>query len=646
MLDFMRRNARSTGIKIALGAIVVVFIFFMGGGGQIGVGPTALATVGDIEITGQEYMLAQNRNESYFRQQFGGQLNPQMLKALDIPSMTLRQLIDGAVLRAEAERLGLSVPDEAVRDSLRRVSAFQSNGTFSPGLYRETLRSQGLSPGSFEESVRQDLLEAQLADIIRRGSHVSEDEAWASFQRENRKMTLSYIAVDSTPFESAVTVSEEELTKFFEGKQENYRRPASVKVRYIAYKVADAADKITVSDVDLNEYYELNKNVEFQNEEQVGARHILKKVAKDADEETKKAARTAIEAVAARLAAGEDFATVATAESEDPGSAVKGGDLGLFGRGRMVPPFDAAAFSLEQGKVSDIVETDFGFHIILVYEKRPAGTSPFEEVKDKIKQTLAKQKAVDQVFDDAAADAATIGEGASFDSVATTRGAKIEETPLFSQGDVVPGIGAAPAFVAAALALANPGDASQPVKVGEDYYLLTLAEKKDSFIPPMAEVREKVEADFRKQAAIELARKRADELLASAKTGMKLADLAAQDSLTVAKAEDVTADSKFVVGVGAVPGLADVAFQTTADGEVLSRTFVSGTKAFVFVRDAVVDAERAAFDEAKEETMKKLEGEREQAALADFIATLKTKSEITYNAAQLKPLLGDSAPEM
>lgn len=646
MLDFMRRNARSTGIKIALGAIVVVFIFFMGGGGQIGVGPTALATVGDIEITGQEYMLAQNRNESYFRQQFGGQLNPQMLKALDIPSMTLRQLVDGAVLRAEAERLGLSVPDEAVRDSLRRVSAFQSNGTFSPGLYRETLRSQGLSPGSFEESVRQDLLEAQLADIIRRGSHVSEDEAWASFQRENRKMTLSYIAVDSTPFESAVTVSEEELTKFFEGKQENYRRPASVKVRYIAYKVADAADKITVSDVDLNEYYELNKNVEFQNEEQVGARHILKKVAKDAGEETKKAARTAIEAVAARLAAGEDFATVATAESEDPGSAVKGGDLGLFGRGRMVPPFDAAAFSLEQGKVSDIVETDFGFHIILVYEKRPAGTSSFEEVKDKIKQTLAKQKAVDQVFDDAAADAAMIGEGTSFDSVATTRGAKIEETPLFSQGDVVPGIGAAPAFVEAALALANPGDASQPVKVGEDYYLLTLAEKKDSFIPPMAEIREKVEADFRKQAAIELARKRADELLASAKTGMKLADLAAQDGLTVAKAEDVTADSKFVVGVGAVPGLADVAFQTTADGEVLSRTFVSGTKAFVFVRDAVVDAERAAFDEAKEETMKKLEGEREQAALADFIAALKTKSEITYNAAQLKPLLGDSAPEM
>ena len=646
MLDFMRRNARSTGIKIALGAIVVVFIFFMGGGGQIGVGPTALATVGDIEITGQEYMLAQNRNESYFRQQFGGQLNPQMLKALDIPSMTLRQLIDGAVLRAEAERLGLSVPDEAVRDSLRRVSAFQSNGTFSPGLYRETLRSQGLSPGSFEESVRQDLLEAQLADIIRRGSHVSEDEAWASFQRENRKMTLSYIAVDSTPFESAVTVNEEELTKFFEGKQESYRNPASVKVRYIAYKVADAAAKVTVSDVDLNEYYDLNKNVEFQNEEQVGARHILKKVAKDADEETKKAARTAIEAVAARLAAGEDFATVATAESEDPGSAVKGGDLGLFGRGRMVPPFDAAAFALEKGKVSDIVETDFGFHIILVYEKRPAGTSSFEEVKDKIQQTLAKQKAVDQVFDDAAADAATIGEGTSFDSVATTRGAKIEETPLFSQGDVVPGIGAAPAFVEAALALANPGDASQPVKVGEDYYLLTLAEKKDSFIPPMAEVRKKVEEDFRKQAAIELARKRADELLASAKTGMKLADLATQDGLTVAKAEDVTADSKFVVGVGAVPGLADVAFQTTADGEVLARTFVSGNKAFVFVRDAVVDAERAAFDEAKEETMKKLEGEREQAALADFIAALKTKAEITYNAAQLKPLLGESAPEM
>jgi len=647
MLDFMRRNARSWGIKVALGAIILVFIFFMGGGGQIGAGPVALVTVGDIEITRPEFDLAARRNESYFREQFKGQVSDQMLKSLNVPKMTLDQLIDGAVLREEADRLGLSITPDAIREQLVRVPAFQSGGQFSPGLYRETLRAQSMTPGAFEETVRQDLLEAQLADIIRRGSHVGEEEAWKEYQRENRRMTLSYVAVDSASFEGNVAIDESELTKFYETKQDTFRQPPSVKVRYAPYKVADIAGKIEVSDVDLNEYYELNKNTEFQNEEQIGARHILKKVAGEGDD-AKKAARTAIEDIAKRLAEGGNFEEIAKAESDDTGSAAKSGDLGLFSRGRMVPAFEAVAFTTETGKTSDIVESDFGFHIIQVYDKKPAGIAPFEEVKDTVKQTLASQKAVDRAFDESAEDAAKIADGATLDSIANERGIKIEETPAFSQGGIVPGIGAAPGLAEAAFSLVKPGDVSQPVKVGSDYYLLALVERKDSVVPPLADVRADVETAFRAEKALDLARARADELLATAKSGTALSQIAEQNDLELKTADDVGGNANFVKGVGAVPGLAELAFAVGKDGEPLSRSFVSGTKAYIFVRDSVTEATREGFDGVKDDEIQKLESAREQEALKNFIETRKREltanDEIAYDTAQLRPLLGDTTP--
>jgi peptidyl-prolyl cis-trans isomerase D len=644
MLDFMRRNARSVGIRVALGIIVLVFIFFMGGGGEIGSGPQSLVRVGEIDISRMEYDMAQRRNEAYFRNQFQGQVSEQMLKQLNVPKMTLDQLVDGAVLRSEADRLGLVVTEDAVRDQLMRVPAFQSNGQFSPALYRETIRAQGLTPAQFEETVRQDLLEAQLADVIRRGAHVTEEEAWQDWQRENRRMSLSYVTIDSDKLAADVAVTEEALTKFFEEKQETFRRPPSVKVKYLPYKVADIAPKVEVSDVDLNEYYELNKNSEFQQEEQVAARHILKKVATEAGDDAKKAARDAIDAIRKKLDEGASFEELATAESEDTGSAEKGGDLGFFGRGKMVPAFDAAAFALEKGTVSDIVETDFGYHLIQVYDRKPAGIRPFDEVKDEIRQTIASQKAVDRAFDDSAEDAARIADGTKIEKVAEERGLTIGETTPFSQGDVVPGIGPAPAFATAAFGLMNPGDVSDPVKVGSDYYLVSLVERKESYVPPLAEVREQVESEYREQQAIDLARKKADELLAEAKAGKTLAELAEQNGLEVKTAEDVDGSANFIKEVGSLPGLSEVAFGATKNGEPLARSFVSGSRAFVFVRDSVVEARREDFDAVKKDQIEKLEKAREQEALGEFLQALKAKEEISYDLAQLRPILGESAP--
>ena len=303
MLDFMRRNARSWVVSVALGIISLVFVFYMGGGARIGSGPQAVAMVGDTQITMNELQRARTRNEQRYREQAGGKLTREMLRALDLPSMTLNQLIDRTVLVQEAERIGLRVPNDSLRMAIRQVPAFQRNGSFSPGVYKMLVRQQGLSAAGFEHSMREDILVQQLLDVIRRGVHISEDQAFEKYRRENDKISLRYIDVPSSAFRDKVTIDEEALTAFFDENSEQYRRPEQVRIRYAAYAPDAFVAQTTVDDEAIEEYYYLNSDREFTSSERVGARHILKKVAPDADEQTKAAARAALEAIAKRIAA-------------------------------------------------------------------------------------------------------------------------------------------------------------------------------------------------------------------------------------------------------------------------------------------------------------------------------------------------------
>jgi peptidyl-prolyl cis-trans isomerase D len=195
---------------------------------------------------------------------------------------------------------------------------------------------------------------------------VNEDEAFEEFKSSSDRMTLDYVKVNSSDLRDSVSVKAADLEAYFKENQEAYRIGEGAKVKYLKYAPSHFADVTTVPEDEISTYYSLNKDSQFTVEEQVGARHILKKFPVDADDDAKKKVRAAIDAVAAKLAAGEDFEQLAKDESED-GSAAAGGDLGKFGRGRMVKPFEDAAFALDVGAVSDVVESQFGYHIIKVY---------------------------------------------------------------------------------------------------------------------------------------------------------------------------------------------------------------------------------------------------------------------------------------
>ncbi len=637
MLDFMRRNARSWAISVALGVISLVFIFYMGGGARIGSGPQAVAKVDDTMITLNELERARVRNERRYREQMGGNLTADMLRALDLPSRTLNQMIDRTVLVHEAERVGLRVPDDTLRSAIQRVEAFQRNGAFSPGLYRVLLRQEGLTPAAFEQSMREDILVQQLLDPIRRGVHVTEEQAFEQYRRDNDKITLAYIAVSSSQFKDQVEIDEEGLTKFFEENAEQYRRPEQVRIRYVAYSPEAFEGKAEVTDEDIEEYYYLNAESEFSVPERVGARHILKKVPPDADEETRKAARAAIEAAAKRIAGGEDFAAVAREVSDDA-SAADGGDLGMFERGKMVKPFEEAAFALEEGQVSDIVESPFGFHIIQVYKHEKSGQKPIEEVRNEIAAKLAKEKAAEMAFDLAAADAADIADGAPLESLASERGLEIQTTPLLAKGDMVPGIGAAPTLIETALAL-DEGETSDPIHIGKSYYLVQVAERKPSYVPELSEVREQVENAYRRQLTANRARERAEELLEKLRSGAKIETVAAEAGLEVETTEPFDRRGAYIPGLGNLRGLKEAAFQTKADGEVLPRVFTYEGDAYVCVRSGYEEAERAEFEKVKDTYLERLRQQLEQSAVDAFVAQLKQHADISFNKTLVEQFL-------
>lgn len=631
MLDVLRRNAQSWVVQVLLGIIAIVFIFFMGGGGAIGRTGSSVATVGDTQISVQEWQRAESRNRSLYQEQYGDRLTPELLQALDLPSLSLNQLIDQAVLREQASRMGLRVPDEAVRAEIREVPAFQRDGQFSPDAYRAVMQRQGLAAGSFETALRDDLLVEQLIDVVRRGAHVTDQEALEDYQRDNEKVVLEYVKIAASGLEDEVTVDEAGLTTFYEENSESYRVPESVRIRYMAYAPDHFIDPASVSDEEIEEYYVLNEDTEFTVQETVSARHILKTTETDADDETKQVARAAIDKVIERLDAGEDFAEVAKEESEDKGSGARGGDLGSFGRGRMVKPFEDTAFSLKVGERSGVVESQFGYHVILVYDRQESGTRTLEEVHDDIAKKLATGDARDKAFDAAAGDALTVREGTSFETIAAERDIEIQTTSPVSRGNTIPGVGPANALIDAVLALDGREDVADPIGIGDTYYVAAIEERADSYIPELAEIREKVEAGYRKERAADLARARADELLAEIKIGTSITDVAQAAGLEAEETTEFNRRGGFVPGVGNLPGVKQIVFSGLGEGEPLPRTFTNRGDAYVFVLKSRTAADTDEFEQVKQDRIAALLSRKEGAAVGEFVRELKETAKISYN---------------
>src|SRR5438067_515672 len=616
MLRFLRKYSSSIGVKILYGLLAALFILWMGGGiggerrQDVAVVYGQVISHGDLE----QATAALTRQ---YEQLLRGSRSADLLRSLNLSGQALDQLIEQALLRHEAARLGVAVPTADIDDTVKRLPRFQQNGRFDRSLLEAYLRDERV-PGEFEDAIRQELLKQRLEALVTDGVGVSDGELEERYRFDHERANLAFVRSAAADLAATITLSDEELQKYLDEHADAYRVPARVRARYVAYRPADIVSK----DDEVAEYYALHKDDKFTEPEQVRARHILVKTAADAGPDAKTAARKKAEELLAKVKAGADFAALAKERSEDAGSAANGGDLGLFTRGRMTPAFEEAAFALQGGGLSDVVETPFGFHVIKVEEHRPGGAKPLETVHDEIADTLKRERSLALARKQAAEDRRKIARGAPF--AEALAGRTIEETPPFAKGAEVPGVGRVPGFAESAFAL-REGEVSDLIESPDAIYLLAPFAYSEAHAPPLDEVRERVTADARRERGEAAARERADKLLARARE-IGLDQAAAEAGVQVEETgpfERVDSIPK----IGRVAALTADAFALAPEAPLAPKVYATGGDAIVVALRVRTPADMAGFEGAKDGLRETLLKQKREAVLTAYLSYLMKRAQ-------------------
>ena len=563
MLDRMRRH--KNWLKWSLALVVLAFILlyipdFLRSSAN-GVGNDAVASVDGNEITVNEFRRAYQRQMQQYRQAYGANMDERLLKQLGIDQRIVQQLIEEEASLAEAKRLGLLATDQEVTQRIMAIPAFQENGQFiGYDRYRQMLAMQEppVRENEFEEQVRRSITVEKLQAVVTNWITVTDTEAEAEFKKRNEKAKLAVVSFPVDKFREGVQASDEEVSRWFEDKKNDYKIGDKRKVRYAMVDVQALRERIQVSPQDVQRYYEDNQQ-QYSQPEQVRASHILLKTEGKDDAAVKKQA----EDLAKQAKAGADFAGLAKKYSQDDSNNAKGGDLDFFGRGAMVPEFDKVAFSMQPGQISDVVKTEFGYHVIKLTDKRAASQRPLAEVQAQIEDQIKWQRAQDQAQRTADEVAAQMKKPADFDTVAKPRGLTVGESPLFAREEPIAGLGMAPAVSQRAFEI-KEGDVSEAIRTPQGFAFITVTGKQDAYTPKLDEVKQRVRDDVLKKKAVDAAREQAAKIAAQLKSGDFNA--AAKAAGLEVKTTDLITRGSPIGDAGTSPAVESAAFSLPVGG--------------------------------------------------------------------------------
>jgi peptidyl-prolyl cis-trans isomerase D len=394
MFDAIRKHRTWLMPLLAL----VVFLPFV----FVGVNPfmqflrddtNTVAKIDGEPVTQQDLDAAQRERMERMAQMLGPNFDTRMFDTPQARAATLDGILNDKAIEHEVTRLHLGASDARVRDIISGIPQFQVNGKFDYETYLRLLTSRGFTEASFEARVRSDVGHQVLDSGITAGSFVPKTVLAQLRALDSERRQIRRLQFRPDDFLTRATVDEAAVKADYDANKDLYRSPEHAKVEYLVLRLADLAARATVSEADMRDYYEKNK-ARWAGVEQRRASHILVTVGKDGSAPDKASARKIAEDLLRQVRAKPaDFARLAREKSKDPGSADKGGDLGWFGRAMMTKPFEDAAFALKEGQISDVVETDFGFHIIQVTGVKGTETKPFEEVRATIDAEMRKQAA-------------------------------------------------------------------------------------------------------------------------------------------------------------------------------------------------------------------------------------------------------------
>lgn len=538
------------------------------------------------------------------------QLQQQRLPAYFLPFMTSRaaqSLIQQDILKIEGDRRGLQVSDEDLRRELHQGQLgqilFPGGKYIGDDAYMNFVQNQvGMTRAQFEELIKKEMEQNRLQAMITGGVSISDNDVRESFRVSGTKVKFDYAVISADELGKTINPSDGDLQSFFKSNGAKYANaiPETRKLSYLSFGVDQlpgGAPK--VSDAEIQAYY--NQHLaDYQVKEQVRARHILISVPEGSDAKTDAAAKAKAADLLKQIRAGADFASLAKANSDDPGSKATGGELGSFTKGKMVPAFEQAAFSLQPGQTSDLVKTSFGYHIINVEEKQNAHTKTVEEVKGDILPTLQQQKvgSTEQAFAQQLSDEARKN---GLDKTAAAHGLHVIVTDDLPATGVIAGVSDGAAMLQGAFAAAK-GAAPASASTGDGYAVYQVDDIKAPHAPTFDQWKTTVLTDYRAQQIPGMLTAQINKLDARARELNDLRKAAAEMNIPI-KSSDLVGKDGQVPDVGAMSGPASVAFSLPKGG--ISAPINTGRSGIVL---AVVDKQ----EPSPEDIAKNFEATRQQ----------------------------------
>jgi peptidyl-prolyl cis-trans isomerase D len=513
MMDRLREGVNSIAIKIILGLIILSFVFAGVSSYLVGGSNNAAAKVGGTKISRAEFEQAYQNERNRMQSQLGDYFSNLLADPSYVASFrrsVLDKMVNDVLLEQHAEALGLRIGDEQVRQAIVDMPQFQSDGKFDQNIYQTALRRAGFSPDSFATFLRSDLLRNQLLTAVQSSDFTlsGEVDAQAALFAQKREIRTIKLATDD--YAKKIQLSDEDLNAYYKSHEDHFMRPEQFKISYLELSADKLKSSIKVTDDEAEKYYQDHAD-QYATKAQRKVSHILVKDEKQAD------------ALLKQLQEGADFSKLAKEDSQDPGSASKGGELDWFEKGVMDPAFEKAAFALKKvGDLSGVVKSNFGYHIIKLDAMKPAQVKPFTAVKDDVIASIRDERALDRFYQlQNDLEKVAFESPDSLDEAAKAIQEKIHTTDFVSLTDLPEILRAAP--VQKALnnpEVKNEGLNSSVVEVApEDVVVVRIEESRPETLLPFDTVKAQVVEGLSKVKAEQQTEAIAEKVLAGLKQG-------------------------------------------------------------------------------------------------------------------------------
>jgi peptidyl-prolyl cis-trans isomerase D len=631
MLQSIRDNSQSIVAKVIVGLIVVTFALF---GVESLVSLTTdskvPATVNGQDIGEQELFRAVELQRRQLLAQMGENADPAALDDNLIRSMVLDRLIDDAVLQQSASDQGMAVSPQMLDRLIVTTADFQQDGTFDRQLFESVLRNVGLTPLTYRDYLRKETLIEQEKSGYQLSAFVTDSQLKNLLALDRQTRDLAWFELPIAPLKAQVTVTEAEVAQRYEAQRDLYQTEEQVSIRYLLLDKAELLGDIEVSDAELQGQYQ-QVLTGFTSSEQRQAAHILIEISDDVDAA---AAEAKARALKKQLDDGADFATLARENSDDPGSAASGGELGLNARGVFAGPFEDALFTMKEGEVSAPVRTEFGYHLIKLEKIESTAPPTFDDMAGELREQLLAQKGESRYVEKLERLADLTFSSGNLEEPADELQLVIQTTELFGRSGGSDAITSSPRVLAAAFSdeLINDGVNSAPIELDAGRsVVIRVQEHLRPRQQTQDEVADSIGQELTDEKAAALLEAQAQELLVQLRAGADIAELATSVGQTVTELTEVSRASRDLV-----PEVRAELFRMPrpADAEVTYAAveLAAGGKAVIGLSAVKTpDLDAAVSSEELQAMRGYLAARQGQQDYQDLVRTLKAAAEIEKN---------------